>query len=724
MNELLRQARQAEVEGRLREACELYRRAGAHLELGAVLEALGDTEAAIAAYEAVPDSAYASYNLGRLHFLKADFGRAEQLLQRALAAKGDFVDARVILAHLYRAQGRLADSAAAFEAALALRPQDQGSWCVYGMVLGAQGRWADAEAALLRAPADDPDTLYWLGNAAAAQERPAEAAERYRKALAFQPDFTAAWTNLGHVLPDRAEARLCFDRALSIKPDHADALVGIGNLHMGAERLGEAVACYRRALELEPALAEAQLNLGHALKDQGDAQGALAAYRAALALRPDYAEARWSAAMALVPVIRQPGDGTGAFGTELESLRAWFAERPPELGARAVGVQQPFWLAYQERDNRPLLERYGRLCTDLMARWQGPAPPRGSGGRRIGVVSQHFRSHSVWHAILRGWFGHLGHELVAFSLGGEEDAETAYARSRAARFEAGPRPLGQWMETIRAARPDVLIYPEVGMNPMNLKLAAQRLAPVQAASWGHPETTGLPTVDYFFSAELLEPPGAEAHYSERLVKLPNLGCYVEPGTVRAERPELEDEGPLLICPGVPFKYAPEYDAVLVEIARRLPRARLVFFTYRIAALSEKLRARLRAAGLDAQALFVPWQPSAAFAGWLERATVYLDTLGFSGFNTALQAVERGLPVVTYAGRFMRGRLGAGIVARMGLDELVAGTPEQYVTLAVRLAGDAHYRESVRARMAQAREQLYRDREPLGALGEFLARVCL
>jgi protein O-GlcNAc transferase len=162
--------------------------------------------------------------------------------------------------------------------------------------------------------------------------------------------------------------------------------------------------------------------------------------------------------------------------------------------------------------------------------------------------------------------------------------------------------------------------------------------------------------------------------------------------------------------------------VLVEIARRLPEAQLVFFTYRVAALSEKLRERLRRAGLDP--VFVPWQARAAFAGWLERATLYLDTLGFSGFNTALQAVECGLPVVTHAGRFMRGRLAAGILARMGLGELVARSAEEYVTLAVRLAREADYRTSVRARIGQERGRIYGDRDAVGALREFLERVCL
>jgi predicted O-linked N-acetylglucosamine transferase (SPINDLY family) len=322
---------------------------------------------------------------------------------------------------------------------------------------------------------------------------------------------------------------------------------------------------------------------------------------------------------------------------------------------------------------------------------------------------------------------------MAFSLGAEEDPETAYARSRSDRFESGPRPLQGWVDAIGAARPDVLLYPEIGMDPMSVKLASLRLAPVQAASWGHPETSGLPTIDYYLSSELLEPAGAQGHYCERLVPLPGLGCCVERADVRAEPPEpgrwgIDPEAPLLLCPGVPFKYSPRHDELLAGIARRVPRAKLVFFTYWLTPLSDKLRARLRGAfaraGLDleAHAVFVPWQPKAAFYGWLQRASVFLDTLGFSGFNTALQAVECGLPLATCEGRFMRGRLASAIVRRMGLEELVARSDAEYVELAARLAQDRSYRESIRTRMLSSQHLLFGDLSSIRALEVFLAQA--
>jgi predicted O-linked N-acetylglucosamine transferase (SPINDLY family) len=109
-------------------------------------------------------------------------------------------------------------------------------------------------------------------------------------------------------------------------------------------------------------------------------------------------------------------------------------------------------------------------------------------------------------------------------------------------------------------------------------------------------------------------------------------------------------------------------------------------------------------------------------GWLHRADVYLDTIGFSGFNTALYAVESGLPIVAREGRFLRGRLASGILKRLELHELVAPTEQGYVDLAVKLAQDPDYRQSISRRMESARDTLYEDVGAIRAMEEFMIRV--
>jgi predicted O-linked N-acetylglucosamine transferase (SPINDLY family) len=279
----------------------------------------------------------------------------------------------------------------------------------------------------------------------------------------------------------------------------------------------------------------------------------------------------------------------------------------------------------------------------------------------------------------------------------------------------------------------VLIYPEIGMDHMTLRLASLRLAAVQVATWGHPETTGLPTIDYYLSADCLEPAGAQAHYTESLVKLPGLGVYYQPLPIPQLDGDLQSFGidggrPLLLNPGTPYKYSPRYDHVFVDIAQRLGDCQLIFFSGGYSDLTELLRRRLRAAfssrGLDfdRHVKFLPWLDRIKFHALLRRADVFLDSMGFSGFNTAIQAVECGLPIVTREGRFMRGRLASAILDRMKLSDLVAKTEAQYIDLAVKLASDRHYRENVQTRMAQARSILYNDIEPVRALEAFLEKA--
>jgi predicted O-linked N-acetylglucosamine transferase (SPINDLY family) len=141
-------------------------------------------------------------------------------------------------------------------------------------------------------------------------------------------------------------------------------------------------------------------------------------------------------------------------------------------------------------------------------------------------------------------------------------------------------------------------------------------------------------------------------------------------------------------------------------------------------LERRLRAAFERAGLNFErhVVCLPWQDPQAFRAILAAADLYLDTVGFSGFNTALQAVQCGLPVVTREGRFMRGRLASGMLRHIGLDELVAPSDAAYVELAVALANDGDRRRQLRERLRSARQRLFEDDAPVRALEAFIARA--
>lgn len=191
---------------------------------------------------------------------------------------------------------------------------------------------------------------------------------------------------------------------------------------------------------------------------------------------------------------------------------------------------------------------------------------------------------------------------------------------------------------------------------------------------------------------------------------------------------IDPKRPIALCPGSPYKYSPENDWVLVDIARRIPETQFIFFKFPDMP-TDLLRTRLSKifseASLDFnhQVIFIPLLPVTQFYGLMKEANVFLDTLGFSGFNTAIQAVECELPIVTQRGQFMRGRLASGLLEQMGLHSLVSNSHDDYVQQAVKLITDSGYRFDVSNQMTSHRQNLYEDLKPIKAMEDFLVKVC-
>jgi protein O-GlcNAc transferase len=587
-----------------------------------------------------------------------------------------------------------------------------------------------------------------LGNVLAASGRAPDALTRYQRALALRPDFVEAWHNCAKTwlsLRNAGEALACVDRALALRPAFAEGWYLRGEVLSELERCEEARSSCEGAIALRPDFHEAVYARANLRRGMGDRQGAVAGFREALRINPEFEAARIAAALAEIPALpwtaAEAVASQAALRDALTRLDKEFELQPCKDATAMVGAVQPFYLAYQQRDNRELLEHHGRICATAMNAWRqaqalySNVSPRSDPAKpRVGFVCAQIGNHSVYTAITRGWLQRLDpsrFRVDVYHLGATADAETDSTRATADHFEQGPRTTQQWAETILRRRLDILIYPEVGMDQTTLQLASLRLARIQAAAWGHPVTSGLPTLDYYLSAEAFEPPDGDLHYSERLVRLPQLGVYYEPPAPAGDMPTPKSVGaggPVLVCAGTPFKYAPEHDVALVDIAKRLGRCQFHFFTYRDGALSRRLLARLHeafsAAGLDGgDFLFLrPWALPAEFHRILASADLLLDTIGFSGFNTVMQALECGLPVVTCRGQFMRGRLGSGILESLSLANLVADDPAAYVGTAVSLAQDAAAHTLVRQQIKDRLPRAYRDRSSIEGLENFLLNV--
>jgi predicted O-linked N-acetylglucosamine transferase (SPINDLY family) len=366
-----------------------------------------------------------------------------------------------------------------------------------------------------------------------------------------------------------------------------------------------------------------------------------------------------------------------------------------------------------------------------------PIPPRPAEPIRVGIVSGFYWNHSNWKIPIKGWLSRLDRsrfELYGYYLDQRQDDATRTAEQLCRRFVMGPLSLPRWREAILADRPHVLIYPEVGMHPFGPLLASQRLAPVQCNSWGHPDTSGFPTLDYYLSSALMEPPDADDHYTEKLVRLPNLSIYYEPVEIEPARLErqalgLRLDSTVYWCCQSLFKYLPQYDEVFPRIAREAGNCQFVFLETRKGRHVTNLFMRrigeaFAAHGLDPKrhCVVLPYLTRDRFHGAMACCDVFLDSIGWSGCNSTLESLGRDLPIVTLRSGLMRGRHSAAILDMMGMGETVAERIEDYIAIAVRMARDPAWRADMRRRTASSKHRLWRDRTCIAGLEAFLERA--
>lgn len=228
----------------------------------------------------------------------------------------------------------------------------------------------------------------------------------------------------------------------------------------------------------------------------------------------------------------------------------------------------------------------------------------------------------------------------------------------------------------------------------------------------------------------MEPEDAKAHYSETLVRLPNLALYLIPPPPRQTNPQkfdLPEERTLYGCLQSLFKYLPQYDFVFPMIAKEVPGALFVFLegnaSFTTATLKRRLSNAFASCGLEVSqhVKFLPRVSREVYIDLLANMDVILDSIGWTGGNTSLQAIELGKPIVTLPGEFMRGRHTYAMFRMMGLEKHIASSIDDYVVRSVKLASDIEFRSRVETEILERKHLLYEDRSFIDAFDAFLKK---
>ncbi|OAN54668.1 hypothetical protein A6A04_12140 [Paramagnetospirillum marisnigri] len=674
------------------------------------------------ASEGRPSDVRLAFELGALQHEADKRTDAELAYGRALAADPLHPGAMLNLASLLVDSGRHQEAeriltpaltrptkalSAAMELLLALRSQ-------YG------GDLLPVWAAL--ADTDPSRSDAWTQLAAAARgHRPDEALRCFINAVAAAPYDCQMHCNLGIGYMDLgrlAEATDAFVNALALDPENADALgklamaLDAANTSQNLDRVQQCIGLYLRALELEPDSTTTLFNLASAYKRGGMIEEARDCCRRAEAIEgpSGYGLRALMLAPRVYPSVQAMLEYRGNLEDGLDRLRAeGVVIRDPLATVGETG----FGLGYHNFNDVEIQQHLARFYLDSVPGLDAVAPHcarprrRGKGQKiRLGVVGSYLHNRTLDN-LNEGLIRNLSRdrfELVFFRPGGVADSRSDAMDQLADKVRYLSNNLDGARQAVMEEELDALFYFEIGMVGLTYFLAFSRLAPVQCVTWGHPDTTGIPNMDYFLSSSLLEPDGAEAHYSETLIRLAHLPtCYPRPPVDEAPgdrtRLGLPDDAHIYVCPQNLMKFHPDFDVAVARILTQDPDGWLYITTSAMEAWRPALQLRLAKACGEAVAqriVFLPQMSRLDFMSLLKVADVNLDPFHFSGGNSTHEALALGSPVVTLPGDYMRGRVSLGLYRRMGFEDLVARDVDDYVDKALRLARDADWRESVRA----------------------------
>lgn len=607
--------------------------------------------------------------------------QAEAGYREVLTRDVNNVDALHYLGLIGYQVGQPAGAVELLARAAALAPNDATILANLGEALRAARRPEQAIAPLQQALAlrpDYPTALNSLGNTFTALARFDEAQACYERAIAVQADYGVAWRNLGEFHKTRgqpAAAIAALERAVVLQPNSAETHASLGSVYVNLSRYDEAFACFQRALALKPDSVEALNHAASLFSLRGESATAVELFRRALTLAPDRADIHSN----LILLAQY------AIGDNATALAAECARWDRQHGAPAAPG-----LVVLPNDRAP--ER--RL--------------------RIGYVSPDFRDHVVGHNLLP-LFQHRSHdtfEVFAYASVPQPDAMTARFRAAVDHWrEVTAASDAQLAALIRQDRIDVLVDLSLHTAKNRLLVFARKPAPLQLSFAGYPGGTGLQAIDYHLTDPQLEPPGsAPAATYDRPFPLPQtFWCYE--GLAALAPTDPVNELPASKRPHVTFgclnnfvKLTPATLELWARVLRAVPTARLHLLAPAGTARDRVHAALERAGVVRDRVTFTERRTRADYFALYREVDLGLDTFPYHGHTTSLDAYWMGVPVVTLVGLTPVSRAGLSQLTNLGLEELAAHTPDDFVRIATELAADLPRLAALRAGL---RERLRR-----------------
>jgi len=583
------------------------------------------------------------------------------------------------------------------------------------MLRGIAARKGEVETALAlarRAIASQPtdgEHHHWLGGFLASHRRLAEAIPMYEEAIRLNPrseawrlDLYAALVGAGRMV----EAAAAYAASEHAESPNARAYFDLGDALMRGERPIPAESAFVESARLAPDSAGTHLFVALARRSQGRPVDAEAPARFATEVAPDMPQG-W---FVLGTVLAMQGRHTEAVGHYRRALE--LAPDYPDAWDCLL-----FSMHYSEDFSaRELFDAHVNWAAHFpeagaMAPW---ASSRDPGHRlRVGYLSADYVQHPVAQFLepLLKAHDRTRIELFCYHVGKSEDELTKRLKSYAEHWRRLKDVSDDDLEKeLRGDQIDILVDLSGHTAGHRLPVLARRVAPVQVTYLGYPNTTGLKAIDYRITDARADPPGeADTLNVEKLVRLPETFLCYEPLEVGAatRSPPSQRLGYITFGSFNNFaKISAMSIALWAQILAAVPKAKMLVKARWLQepGMRDLVSSRFRAAGVDESRLVLglPNPDHQEHMRAYDAVDIALDTFPYHGTTTTLDALWMNVPVITLAGDRHASRVGASILTAVGLPQLIARSPQEYVALAVKLARSPHeledYGRSLRARL--------------------------
>jgi len=568
---------------------------------------------------------------------------------------------------------------------------------------------AEAYSSAIAAGADQPEIHDNLGMVLSKLGRLESAIVSFRAALRLRPNDLYAGINLGNalaalgLLPDALNA---YRQLLAYHPGAANAHYNLGRALYQLGRLDESIVAFREAVSLDRSHAEAHASLGNALKDSGRLDEALAEYRRAIEAKPHLIAAHSNY---LYSIYFHPGFDAHAILLEHRRFNDQFAAPFAKQRTNSVGSASRTDSAIAEITIRGAAPA-GAATPGFAVRT--PDPTRASALRlRIGYISPDFRAHCNAHFTLPLLSAHdrTRFELYCYSDVSQPDDVTEKLRSHTDRWRSIVGMSDeQAAEIIAKDQIDILVDLTLHMAKGRPLLFARKPAPVQVTWLGYPGTTGLSAMDYRLSDPYLDPLGLNDDcYVEKTIRLPDTyWCYDPMNTDLAVAP-LAAKSNGRITFGCLNNFCKVNDGVLEMFAgvlRAVENSRLILLAP-AGETRQRVLQKFQSESIAADRIeFVDRRPWRTYMELYHQIDIALDTFPWNGHTTSLDGLWMGVPVVTLSGPMPVSRGGLSLLSNLGLRDLVAQTPEQYINIARDGSSDLPRLAELRATLRQRMER--------------------